>query len=260
MTPPLLAKPTDQPGAPEVSRSPLSLSPMAPGPIAPAPLSPGPIGGDRVEPAPVAISAVSHVVRAVDAAPTGTSFPDSTSEAGSRSTPPPTEPDVEAPRRRLPLLLGAGALTIGLLLGLVGALLRGGEESGAASPGVSSTGAGTPVEPPVTPDGDVTGRPDPDLRVVLRSLEYDGVTLRAAWTDPTDGEGEFDLLLASPDFPEGLVVGEFPPGQVSEELTLTNPLPLGKACFYMVVSTPTGGFGVSDRTRRCPDITPFGFE
>ncbi|QCW49966.2 protein kinase [Nocardioides dongxiaopingii] len=266
-TPPLLAKAAPPRTAGDAAESPTPTptptlhasapAPISPAPISPAPLSPSPArGAEPAEPSPVAISAVSHVVRVADAAPTGTGFPDTTGAAPGPSEPTPEAPEEEkAPRRRLPIVLGVAALVIGLLLGLLGAVLRGRDDDE------------TPVRAAVTPDGSavappsvggtVTSRPDTDLAVVLQSLEYDGVTLRATWTDPADGEGSFALLATDPSFPNGRVIATFPAGQTSGEAAVRG-LPPGRTCFFMGVFLVDGTYGLNNRQSRCEEVVAGG--
>lgn len=245
-------------GAPAVGEA---APPISAVPVPPAP-SPRPVPAEPVhhEPAPVALSAAGHVVVEPlrDAEPTGTGLPDATGApvvtAGSAG---PRAPEQEEPRRsRLPLLLGAAALAVGLVLGLTATLLRGGGEDDAAAPDIPTQDAtvGQPLpsltEEPTDVQTDV-GQPNPELSFVLRRVEADGGTaVRAAWTDPTDGEGLFVLHQVRP---EEDLLGEFPTGTVEGEMV--HPVPLGRSCYYMTVVTVTDGFGISDEkclTRELP--------
>lgn len=254
-----------EPPTPTPTPTPTFQDPAGPrggSPLSPAPLSPSPISHSPAlapEPAPLAVSAVSHAAAVADAAPTGTGLPDATGEPPAPAAAPPGVDEPRPARRRLPLLLGVGALVIGLLLGILGAVLRGGAEPD-APPTADPTGQGVPVQPAATET--VTGRPQADLAVNLVSFAYDGTNLSAQWTDPTDGEGEFLLLMATDDVPEGRAVYRWPPGSGQTLTTVPVPtrLPTGRACFYMLVKLPSGAYGISDRTKRCGKVTAFGFE
>ncbi|WP_139977853.1 serine/threonine-protein kinase [Nocardioides litoris] len=211
------------------------------------------------EPAPVALSAVSHELRGHDAAPTGTGLPDPTGpppDAARPAAPGPEAPADEAPRRRrLPLVLGAVALALGLVLGVVGAALRGG---GDPVPVARTLGPTTTV---VDPGEQPTLEGRPDLPVVLQNIEWDGATMVVQFTDPTDGEGRFQLLLLRDGVELPVPVARFPPGSGQpEERFPVSELPTGRGCFYVVVYLPSGRYGVSDRSARCFDITPFSLD
>jgi serine/threonine protein kinase len=223
-------------------------------PISPSPVTPR----ESAEPVPVALSAVSH---AVDAAPTGTGMPDPTG-------PPPGEaevlevpaPEEEPPRRRrLPLVLGAAALVIGLLLGIVGAVLRDGGGTAALPADGTQTPRVNPQPPQGGDDPPLQGRPD--LAIVLQKIEWDGETMAVTFTDPSEGKARFFLYMTTDEVPQGIQIAEFPPGSGQpEERLAVSDLPLGRSCFYMVVRMPTGRFGISDRSARCRDVTPYSLE
>lgn len=236
--------------------------PISAVPVPPAP-APRPSGEPlHREPAPVALSAAGHVTVEPlrDAEPTGMGLPDPTGgplAAAAGTGGGPRVPEQEVPRRsRLPLLLGAAALVVGLVLGLTATLLRGGDEDQAAAPDIPSQDAtvGQPVpslsSEPTDAQTDV-GQPNPELAFVLRRVEADGGTaVRASWTDPTGGEGLFVLHQVRP---EEDLLGEFPTGTVEGEMV--HPVPLGRSCYYMTVVTVTDGFGISDEkclTRELP--------
>ena len=209
----------------------------------------------------MAISAVSHAVRTADADPTGTGFPDDTGAFDKSGGPgddagaPPAEPVEKRPRRRLPLILGAVALTVGLVLGVVGAMLRGDDEPETTSP---TRGPVNNAPNPQEPDGTVTRRPNPDLEIVIQSFDYDSRTMRLTWTDPAEGEGDFTLLRLDERNQQGQPIYEFPPGTTSADVEVD--LALGPACFYMVVGKSDGDFGVSNQTKRCGTVTTFGWD
>ncbi|MFB9312153.1 serine/threonine-protein kinase [Nocardioides plantarum] len=238
-------------------------APIGPGPISPSPISHSP--SPMAEPVPLAVSAVSHAAPVHDAEPTGTGLPDATGKPPAARSEPEAPAEEKSPsRRRLPLLLGVGALVIGLALGIVGAVLRDKDEpTDPDTSAVTDPGQGAPVAPVAPGATDtVTGRPQADLAVVLQSFDYDGTNLGAQWTDPSDGEGEFRLLMATDDVPGGRVIYSWPPGSGGTKVTvpIAPRLPTGRACFFMLVKLPTGAYGISDRTSRCGKVTAFGFE
>ncbi|WP_148615907.1 serine/threonine-protein kinase [Nocardioides rubriscoriae] len=223
--------------------------------------TPTPAAPPAPEPVRVALSAVSHAVSAYDAAPTGTGLPDATDATGEPPVVPgaPVVADDEPPaRRRLPLVLGVVALVVGLAVGVLGAVLRGNDDEPTRV--AESVAPSSAVAVPPTDDV-LTGRPRPDLAVVLRSFAYDGTTLKASWTDPSDGEGEFRLIMVTNDLKAGRVIVRYPPGsgRTVESVEINPRLPSGRACFYLLVKLPTGQYGISDRTGRCGKVTPFGF-
>ncbi|MEO9325562.1 serine/threonine-protein kinase [Nocardioides sp. C4-1] len=234
------------------------------------PISPSPVGHSpapaQAEPAPVAISAVTHVVRATDAEPTGRGLPDDTGAVGGgRPEAPPAADDERPPRRRLPVLLGVGALAIGLVLGLLGAVLRSRDGDDEPQRTTVTQAAQPPqqAQQPPPDGGELTDRPEPDLAPVLQSVKYDGVNVTALWTNVDDGEGEFRLLFVNDTVPAGIPVATWPigtQGGTPRTVEVKQPLPLGRGCFYMVYFQPGGAYGVSPRNARCGEITAFGFE
>ncbi|CAN5480583.1 hypothetical protein BH11ACT8_BH11ACT8_23090 [soil metagenome] len=247
--------------APEPTPTPVAASPVSAAPIPSRP--------ETLEPSPVALSALSHAVRAVDVEPTGTGLPDATGPdprgaVGSVDVAgPATDEAVRSRRRRLPLVLGVTALVVGLSLGVVGAALRGGDDptgTSASLPQQTSTDAIPTLSSSPTDVTDFNAKPDPRLKPVLATFTYDGVNLRLAWTDPTDGEGVFSLHRIEKQKVDGtkkpvltdVVVEDFSAGQLSDELTVS--LPLGYYCYYLVVQKIGGDFGISDR--RCFTNTP----
>ncbi|GAA5154476.1 hypothetical protein GCM10023340_38080 [Nocardioides marinquilinus] len=245
-------------GAPAAAaeRAPAPVPPLLAKSPAPAPTpapAPAPRRLEHAEPAPLAVSAVSHVVRATDADPTGTGLPDHTGSSPAAPVPPAAAPavaDDEPPRRRrLPVLLGAAALTLGLVIGLIAAVLRGGQgDDGGPQREVSQqSAAGTVLQEPPADAPAFRDRPSRDLSVVFTDVAYDGVTMHLEWTDPAEAEGEFYLLRLDPQNPQGLPVAQMAPGQTSADLEIS--LPLGKSCYYIAVFKVTGEYGVSKR--RC---------
>jgi hypothetical protein len=156
------------------------------------------------------------------------------------------------------LVLGAAALLIGATLGLIGSVLRDDEDPG-GTPGASPTGTGSAGEPvpTLTSEPSQTGDPqppaeNPDLAFDFLDLSSDGVTLKLAWNDSSDGEGKFVLSEVSP---EENLIRQFSPGTTKAEVAF--PLSEGeRACFVLVVATPTGDIGFAQPRPRC--VTPKG--
>jgi serine/threonine protein kinase len=238
------------------TQTPAPGSPYA-GPI--RPISPSPIGPrtDPVEPAPVALSAVSHVVRTPDADTTGTGVVDPTGAPPPPATAPGTVDDEPPRRRRLPYVLGAAALAVGLTLGIAGAALRSGDDDPVQAQAPTETGTESAAAIPLPDFPTLEARPT--LPITLEYVKYDGRNISVRFTDPTDGEGSFRLVLLAEDTPSVPIAG-YPPGsgRPEETVELKDALPLGPACFYMVVALPTGTFGTSGR--RCYTVTPFGLD
>lgn len=236
------------PPAPKHAAPPVTPQPPPVVPPTSAP-APDPIAD---APVPLAISAAAHAPRTVDldAQPTG-------ARTDLTGTPPPDDrpPGPEAPeeepppRRKLPLVLGAVALVVGLVLGLIGFGLRGGgDDEPSARDETSPTGppsfSTAPTDLPT-----YRGRPTPELAFVFQTLRYDGATMQLRWTDQSEGEGTFYLFRVNPQ--DDTFLAEFGAGSTSAELPIN--LPLGYACYYLVVRTVSGEFGLSNR--RCYDNT-----
>ncbi len=237
--------------APAASPTPAPVVPATPVvPPVPAPV-PDPLAD---APVPLAISAAAHAgpARDLDAQPTGTRPVDAT------GTPPPADrpagpeaPEEEPPRRRrLPLVLGAVALVVGVVIGLIGFGLRlGGDDDPPGDAASSPTDAVPTFSTEPTDVPTYRGRPTPELAFVFQTLRYDGATMQLRWTDQSEGEGTFYLFRVDPQ--DDTFLAQFGAGTRSADLPVN--LPLGYACYYLVVRTVSGEFGLSNR--RCYENT-----
>jgi hypothetical protein len=222
--------------------SPIAGRPVEGGPVEGGPVEGGPVEGGPVDggPEPVALSVLAHAPEVEsDAEPTGVP-PIEPPRAPIGSPPGPARP-----RRRGLLVLGIVALTVGLVLGIGGALLRRGN-------GDAST-AGTSSAPGPEPIGSLTALPtasgdpqvpklDPRLRFVIRTLRYNGSGIDIAWRDPSDGKGYFVLYQTVPG-PER-PLARFDPGTPSTAWSMVAK-PGARYCFAMTVHLPTGEIGAA---------------
>lgn len=219
-------------------------------PISAVPVAPAPVPSPEPEPPPVALSAVSHAAGVpADAEPTGAGFLDRTG-AGPSAGRPPRAPDADhdpsGRRSRVPLILGAAALVIGLVLGVIGAILRSDGDGGGASAETTPTETQATIPSLTAEPSDAptfSGDPNPELELVLQRVEPDGTSaIRAKWTDPSKGTGTFVLHQVSP---VEELVGSFATGQTEGQAVY--PVPLGESCYYMTVHVVGEGFGISNQ-------------
>lgn len=84
------------------------------------------------------------------------------------------------------------------------------------------------------------GRFNPDLAVVLTEVSTDGTNVHAEWSDPSEGEGIFFLQQT---FPETGLRVDIPAGRTTWDVT--EALPRGRNCFYVVVRLASGELGKS---------------
>ncbi|WP_193610848.1 protein kinase domain-containing protein [Nocardioides lijunqiniae] len=231
--------------------SPSAATPLAPAPVPPRETTPRPSPEpDVVEASPVALSAVAHAPVPRDAEPTGTGLPDDHTGEDPRTAPErpeaPEDPDQPGTgrRRRVLLILGAAALVVGLTLGIVGAVLRGGDDPDQGDTTAGSTDRIPVLQSPPTATETFRDRPSKDLAVVFSLLEYDGVNLVAEWTDPAEGTGRFVLHQTLPDTGEYLELGTG-----TTEWKAPFAAPTGRSCYYITVHSVEGAYGISGR--RC---------
>ncbi|GAW47806.1 MULTISPECIES: serine/threonine-protein kinase [unclassified Nocardioides] len=228
-----------EPGA---ARSPLASAPAAAPAEAPPPVAPD----------PVALSVLAHAPRpVVDESPTGLRPVEPTSDPAPslqhREPAPPAAPSTERPhhgRRWLLLGLGGAALLIGLVLGIVGAVLRSDGDAPPIETPAADLGAPVPsLSSAPTESGEAQlRRADPRLAFDFLKLRSDGTSLALKWNDPSDGEGDFVLSQTSPE-----EVPEFEFRAGTTEATVPFVIPdHSRACFVMTVHLPTGEIGITD--------------
>ena len=252
-TEPTDTEPTDSRWAPDRSLP----TPTPPTPASSAPPSPLPPSADLVGEVPVALSALAQAPAAhPDEDPTGAYVPvDRSAEPGAGDAAPADPVDVPGPvRRRRPrratVVFAAGALAVGLVLGLGGAVLRAtsgedtdNEPDGPTSPGPSAVPTLT-GEPSPTGDEPQPNPADPDLAFLLSEATNLGTSLKLAWRDPSGGEGVFVLNQT---MPEQKPLFEF--GVGTSEAEVPYVAPPGRSCYVMTVVLASGAYGVSNR--RC---------
>lgn len=226
-----------------------------------------PAGAPAPTPAadPVALSVLAHAPgRVEDEPPTSTRPPETTDDPAavpaSRDLRREPEPETRAPdrtppergRRRWILVgLGVAALVVGLVLGVLGSVLRDDEPEDTAA-GPAAGDVAEPIESlsasPVESGDPQVRRANPRLAFDIIDIETDGTSLTLEWNDPTEGEGRFALSEVVPD---ERFVYKFPPGQT--EATVPYVIPQGqRTCFTMTVHLATNDIGYAKP--RC--ITP----
>jgi serine/threonine protein kinase len=223
---------------------PLSQAPLPPRPdpvLAPEPDPPA----RPAEPVPVALSIAGRAPERVDAEATGLghatgAFPRVADDPARDDAP------VKGRRRRLPLVLLATALVVGLVLGLGGAVLRrvadGDDTQSVGEVAVDPVPSLTaePTEAPTLRD-----RPSKDLAFVITDIRARPDGLYLAWR-PVDDE-DVETYTVFQMSPEEKLVATLP--AESREYEVPISVPAGRSCYRMTVFTITGEYGLAKQ--RC---------